>query len=242
MGILEPPTHLRSIVTRRTLLPPPATRSTEGWEASWAHLGEVYTPALIRYTRELVRRRGIHMADQDEAIDIVQAFLAKTMESGSLGKSQDEIRVFRAWIATHLRRFINDYYDGKFAQKRAGPQVPEDALLAVGSPGSDPALGAFDKELVWIAIQHSMHRMRQGESAPKLGSVYAGIIDDLILTDGEGSVDIAARLGFDPEMLPTYKHRARKLLSRLFVGELRTMVRDERGLQELLQELESLIP
>ena len=74
MRILEPAPRLRSIPTRRSLVPPPVDRADPRWEESWRHLLETYAPAMRRYVGGLLAgARG--PADADEVHDVVQEFL-----------------------------------------------------------------------------------------------------------------------------------------------------------------------
>ena len=243
MRILEPKQNLRSIVTRRTLLPPPAARESAAWTDAWDHLCHTYTPALTRFVQGYLRRIGYQAADRDMPAVIVQEFLTKNMASGQLAKDGAEVRQFRAWISTHLRRFVHDWLDRELAAKRRPPgsESPE-VLEGVGSLEQDPALHSFDKGFVTIALGNALARLRRGEGAPKWGGVYADIVQDLSLTHGEGSADLHERLGVRRDQMPILRNRARKKLSQLFVGELRTTVQDDEALAELLRDLDPLLP
>ncbi len=243
MRILEPSQNLRSIVTRRTLLPPPSTQEDPTWLHSWEHLCQTYTPALRRFVHGYLKRIGYVAADADTPSVIVQDFLEKNMSSGQLAVEGGEVRKFRAWITTHLSRFVHDWLDKELAAKRRPKGTESDAVLeGVGTERDDPALASFDKGLVAIAMSAALKRLRGGEGAAKWGGVYADIIQDLILSHGDGSPDLHERLGVPQEKLAMLRFRARQKIGELFVGELRATVSDEEALEELLSDLDPFLP
>ena len=245
VGILEPGPRLFSLVTRRSLLPPPDSRSDSGWEESWAWLGEVYAPALRRYVFHVLRSWHQRTPDPEEPEAIVQGFLLKCMESGQLAERSRKVRKFRAWVAVHLKRYTKDYLDKKFAKKRnpEGGFGSDEALHGVADDELDPTLVAqLDKGWVQVAMERALGHLRAGVGARKWGPTYAEIIQDLMLTSGEGSADLAERLGLEQRKLPNLKNRAKEKFAELFVDELRTTVRDEEALGELLRELAPYMP
>jgi hypothetical protein len=243
MRILEGVHNLRSIVTRRTLLPPPADRDDPQWRCSWDHLARVYTPAMERYVAGEIRKRGLRITDPDEPGAIVASFLAKAMESGQLAEPEGGVRKFRAWITAQLRRHLNDHHKYVYASQRdPGLRADATALDEACSRDGDPALAQFDKGLVTIACERALERLEAGEGARKWGPTYASIVRDLALNDGRSSADLHERLGVRADEIPTLKHRARRKLAELFLGELRNTVRDDEALVELLAEVDPYLP
>jgi DNA-directed RNA polymerase specialized sigma24 family protein len=245
VGILEPGPGLFSLVTRRSILPPPPTAQDGQWEASWDYLGEVYAPAMRRYVFHLLKRWHQRVPDPDEPEAIVQGFMMKCMESGQLSERKGEVRKFRGWVAVHLKGYVKDYLDKKYAKKRnpEGALVSDEALFGVAGDAPDPQLEAqLDKGWVQVALERAQEHLRAGVGARKWGPVYADIIQDLLLTGGEGSPDLHERLGVEKSKLPNLKNRAKAKLAELFVDELRTTVADEQSLEELLRDLTPYLP
>jgi DNA-directed RNA polymerase specialized sigma24 family protein len=235
--ILEPAHRLRSIPTRRSLLPPPATASdAPRWEASWRHLLEVYAPAMRRYVAALLASATRAPANPDDAADVVSEYLAACLAKGWLSREVGEVRCFRAFLQVQLRRFTWSWVRDRAALRRSPGRPPtEDGLDTAASPEGDPA-EALDRGLVASAVERAVARLRAGNE------VYGEIVADLLRTDGEGSADLAQRLARAPADLPLLRHRARRRFAVLFTEELRATVRDDESFDELLARLEPLLP
>lgn len=246
MRILDRGPGLLSLVTRRSLLPPPESPSDDGWMQSWHHLGQIYAPAMRRYAFHLLKRWHQQVPDPDEPEVIVQGFLAKCMESGQLAERNQEVRTFRGWIAKHLQGYVKDYLDHKYAKKRraARSEAREDGLNELAQESATLARldAQLDQGWVQVALGRAQAHLRAGVGTRKWGPVYAGIIQDLLLTQGTGSEDLHERLGVDRAKLPNLKNRARARFAELFVDELRTTVRDEESLGALLRSLAPYLP
>lgn len=164
------------------------------------------------------------------------------MESGQLAETRAPVRSFRAWVSTHLRRFVNDWVDRERAAKRRPAEtVPMEALEGVSS-GPDPAMAEFDRGVVSLAARHALDALRAGRATRRWGATYAEILDDLALHDGRQSDDLAVRLGVDPARLPLLRHRARDVYARLLTAELRRLVADDEALADLIRALEPYLP
>jgi DNA-directed RNA polymerase specialized sigma24 family protein len=228
MGILETGQNLRSIVTRRTLLPPPDGPEHPQWAPSWQHLFQTYQPAMVRYVEGLLGRLGA--ADFAEPADLVQDYLARSMERGWLVEGSTEIRCFRAFLKTQLRRFVlKQLRDGQQRRDLEGLDDPAE----LGGAEDEVEL---DRGWVEVALERSLEVLRAGNG------LYATIIEDLLATDGTGSADIGERVGRKPAQLVHLRHRARRRFALLFHEELRRTVRDEEAFEELCRRLEPLLP
>jgi DNA-directed RNA polymerase specialized sigma24 family protein len=234
--VLEPASHLRSIATRRSMLPPAGGRSDPQWEASWRHLFETYAPAMRRYVTALLGSRSGSTVNTEDAAEIVQEYLTKAMEKGWLEREVGDVRCFRAYLQVQLQRFTWSWLRHRRAQRRdpVGTTGLE-ALEAVPAPSED-ADAELDAGVVRAALDRALDRLREGNE------VYAEIVADLLRTQGEGSADLAARIGRDPEDLPILRHRARRRIAALFVIELRSTVRSEEDFDALLSRLEPHLP
>ena len=237
MRVLGSVQRLRSIRTRRSLLPPPATGPGDPrWEASWRHLFEVYEPAMRRYVAALLEPMTAGRVAPEDAADVVQDYLATCLEKGWLEREARDIRCFRAYLQTQLKRFTFTWVRDRRAKKRNPPNPLSDGGLATApTEGPDPA-AALDAGLVEVVLRRARSRLREGNE------VYAEIIDDLLRTEGTGSGDLAQRIGHDPKDLPLLRHRARRRFAALFADELRATVREDDAFADLLQRLEAHLP
>jgi len=235
--LLENAQRLRSIRTRRSLLPPPAGgRGDPAWEASWRHLFEVYAPAMRRYVGALLGAMAPGVATADDAADIVQEYLTTSLEKGWLARDGAQIRCFRAYLQVQLKRFTWAWVRGRLTQKRHPPNAPTDFGLEEAPAAADDAAGALDAAVVETLVEDCLRRLRTGNE------LYAEIIADLLRTDGAGSPDLASRLGRPPADLPVLRYRARRRFAHLFTERLREAVRDPEDYDALLARLEPYLP
>jgi RNA polymerase sigma factor (sigma-70 family) len=229
--VVESSPRLRSIVTRRTLLPPPGDRADPAWQASWDHLIRLYTPAMVRYARGILSGGGPH-----EAEDVVQDYLSQALSKGWLARDGADIRCFRAYLQTQLRRHVYRYLEHRRAQKRSpAGATSHDALEGVAE-GPDPADQELDRGWVQAAVDLALDDLRQGNAD------YHEVVLDLLRTDGEGSPDLAERMGRSETQLVHLRHRARKRFGVLFHERLRETVRDEEAFEALCKDLEPYLP
>src|SRR5262245_15816204 len=211
--VIEPTTTLRQISTLR-IFPPSADPTNPDWRRVWDLFVRTYGPAMSQYARTLLRAVGGPSAAED-AEDVTHDFVLRAMQDGRLSAQDGQLRSFRRWLATLLRRHVLDHLDAKRARKRdpGAPQV-DAALADAPSREADPAFAAFHEEIVSIAVQRALARVRARNE------VHAEILADLLRTDGAGSPDVAVRLLPDPSRLPDQKFRARRALGTLLLEEL----------------------
>jgi DNA-directed RNA polymerase specialized sigma24 family protein len=236
MRVLEASPRLRSIVTRRSLLPPPADRQDAAFETSWRHLVLTYAPAMRRYVASLLHRLGGRTPDAGEVEDVVEDYLAACLEKGWLAREGPALRSFRAYVTTQLKRFVLDHLDRRQAARRgAGRQAGPEALAAAPAAGPDPA-EVLDQGWVEVAVAGALGLLREGNAE------YAEVIDDLLRTHGEGSADLAQRMGRPPATLAVLRHRARRRFALLFEEQLRATVRDQEDFEQLWAALARHLP
>jgi DNA-directed RNA polymerase specialized sigma24 family protein len=235
VSLLEPNRDLRTIVTRRSLLPPLSDRGHPRWRAAWEHLFRTYHAAMLRYAEMLLQR--LPGGDPQEAGDVVQAYLADVLDGGQLANDQEHIRCFRAWLQVQLRRFTISWVRRRTAAKRGGalPGVA-DALDQVADTRHPEVEDTLSRAWVEVALERALARLRRGNET------YAAVIEDLRRHDGEASADLADRLSLTAVQLANAKHRARRRLSSLFAEELRSTVRDDESFDELWRTLEPFLP
>lgn len=235
--IVESSRRLRSIVTRRSMLPGMGDRGTPRWEETWQYLFALYAPAMERYVRSLLSRALARSVTAEEARDVVAAYFAACLEKGWLEKDAEDIRCFRAYLQTQLRRFAYNHLEHQFAKKRyAGPTAPLETLDGVAGRDAMPETADLDRSWVEIAVEQALAELRAGNE------IYGEIIADLLRTDGEGSGDLAARLGKSDAQLVHLRHRARRRFAVLFHEQLRTTVRDDEAFEELCRDLAPYLP
>ena len=235
--VLETGAHLRSIVTRRSLLPPPASSDDPRWAESWRYLFDVYRPAMERYVRSVLARSLGRAPEPGEPGDVVQDYFTHCLEKGWLSREAADVRCFRAFLQTQLRRFVYKHLDHKFAKKRNAPGTSShEALEGVKDLGADPADVELDRGWVQVAVDLSLEELRRGNRD------YYEIIADLLRTAGEGSADLGERLGRSPQQVIHLRHRARKRFAALFHEHLRETVRDEEAFEDLCLRLEAFLP
>ncbi|MDA1196285.1 MAG: hypothetical protein O2894_14040 [Planctomycetota bacterium] len=235
--IIETSARLRSIVTRKSLLPRLADRESPQWDENWQALFGLYMPAMVRYVGSILSRSLGGRADVDRAQDIVQDYFAACLAKGWLTRDVDSIRCFRAYLQVQLKRFVYKHLDRAFAKKRhPGALAAAEMLEGVASAPEDAGVDDLDDGWVAVAVAQALAELRAGNET------YAEVIADLLRTAGEGSPDLAARLGQSPQQLTHLRHRARKRFAVLFHEQLRQTVVDERAFDELCSRLESYLP
>ncbi len=237
MAIIETSRRLRSIVTRKSMLPRLVDKQSPEWADGWQFLFSLYTPAMVRYVKSILSRSLKRAADDDEAQDIVQDYFSACLEKDWLTRDVDSIRCFRAYLQLQLKRFVYKHLDHKFAQKRnPGAMASPEALEGVVGDGVDPSAEELDEGWVSVAVTQALAELRQGNE------LYAEVIADLLRTDGEGSPDLAERLGQSSQQLTHLRHRARKRFGTLFHEQLRETVLDDEAFEDLCGRLEAYLP
>ncbi len=237
MAIIETSRRLRSIVTRASMLPRLVDKGGPEWADGWQFLFSLYTPAMVRYVKSILSRSLKRAADDDEAQDIVQDYFSACLEKDWLTRDVAAIRCFRAYLQMQLKRFVYKHLDHKFAQKRnPGALASPEALEGVVGDAADPSSVELDEGWVSVAVTQALAELRQGNE------IYAEVIADLLRTDGQGSPDLAERLGQSAQQLTHLRHRARKRFGTLFHEQLRQTVLDDEAFEELCTRLEAYLP
>ena len=235
--IVESDRNLRSIVTRRSLLPPPGDRADPRWLRSWDYLFRLYAPAMSRYVRSVLSRALNRSVDIDEATDVVHAYFAACLEMGWLDSERHDIRCFRAFLQTQLKRFAYGHLEREFAKKRRPPgAVSHEALDGVRGAEPDPAEVELDRGWVEVAVELATEELREANAD------YHEVILDLLRTEGEGSEDLPERMGRTPRQMKNLRHRARRRFALLVHEHLRQSVVDEEAFEALCERLDAYLP
>jgi DNA-directed RNA polymerase specialized sigma24 family protein len=195
----------------------------------------VYAPAMRRYVAAILSSAG-GPRDPDTAADVVQAYLATCLEKGWLQRDGDEIRCFRAYLQVQLRRFTLAWLRDQGAARRSPPNRPTDVGLETVAAVAADVGGALDAALVEAAVAQAHARLRRGNET------YAEIVADLLRTHGEGSPDLAERIGHSRADLPVLRHRAKRRFAVLLASELRATVREDEAYEALLRCVEPYLP
>ncbi len=235
--ILETSRRLRSIATRRSMLPGRHPRGTPRWEETWEYLFALYAPAMERYVAAVLARALRRPAGEDDARELVAEYWAHCLEKGWLDGDLGDVRCFRAYLQTQLKRFVYKRLEHRFARKRhAGALAPPEALDGVAGREPSPEAADLDAGWVAIAVEQALAELRLAND------LYAEIIADLLRTDGEGNPDLADRLGKTPTQLVHLRHRARQRFAVLFHEQLRATVRDDDAFESLCRDLAPYLP
>jgi len=172
----------------------------------------------------------------DLAADIVQEYLATSIEKGWLAREETSVQCFRAFLQMQLRRFTYKRLDYMRAARRHAPGTRGDEALLSVADGGRSEIEDLDQAFVDIATERALATLRGANE------VYAEIVADLLRTGGEGSPDLAERLGRPGRQLPVLKHRATRRFALLLYEELRMTVRDNSAFETLCHRLEPFLP
>jgi len=227
---------LRSIQTRRSLLPPPGAADDPDWERSWTYLFDAYAPAMERYVAGVLRSALKRPPDPELARDIVQSYMVASIEKGWLSRDGESIRCFRAYLQTQLRRFTYKHLDHMFAAKRHAPDMRSDDALRDVAAVEAEGIADLDRAFVETAVERALSRLREANE------IYAEIVADLLRTGGDASPDLALRIDRPARRLPVLKHRATRRFGLLLYEELRLTVRDDGSFETLCRRLEPWLP
>jgi RNA polymerase sigma factor (sigma-70 family) len=237
-----PPRSLGWAPTRWSILANLDDRKDPQWEASWNYLAQGYRKPMEVYARRLLARAPGGKASAQDAGDVVQDFLTTCIEADWLSRADPEQGRFRAYMQTLLRRYVRGWLRHRLAQKRRPAEgrylvslLPEDED-AGPSEVAPQDIAAFDRSWTDVAVEHALARLQEENER------YHVVIHDLICTGGEGSPDIADRVGLRPAQFPVLKHRARKRFSDLFEEELRSTVCDDTAFEDEWKALQPYMP
>ncbi len=214
------------IPTRWSLVGRMAAEPDDAWMAAWNWLIHSYEEPMQRYVLGVLRRTRGH-ADPSEAHDVLQAFFTACLERGWLSRADPRRGRFRAYMKVLLRRFVQSHLRREGALKRRPGEgkelqgLPEGDGIVDSSAADAAESEAFDREWVGVAIARTLDRLREEQAR------YHAVVHDLVLTHGEGSPDMAARVGLQPKQLPVLRHRARARFAALFAEELAATVGNE---------------
>lgn len=204
-------------------------------------LCELYWKPLYYFARQ----QG---TPDEEARDLVQSFLARTLERGDFGKADEGLGRFRTFLLTAFRRFMRDEWQKGVAQKRGGGQgavLFDEAIHDAALPFTDTARTPeqeFDRQWA-LALLDGVLRMLEREyhdtGRRSLYGELRGIVSGDSLVDSYAA--IGERMGLSEGAVKTAAHRLKgryKLLLREHVAQTLEDVGDSKEeLQVLMQAL-----
>ncbi len=244
MGILDGarPPSAGWVVTRWTVIQGLARPASEDWDAAWAYLVRTYTEPMRRYVERLWTRAPRSVTVAHDPADVVQAFLAACVEKGWLSRADPLRGRFRSYLQVLLRRFAFGLIRQESARRRQpGPgrslvEWPEGDLPDEAAPVEAQATDEFHRTWVRVALDRALDRLTR-ENARS-----AEVLRDLAATGGQGSPDIAGRLGVEPVQLALLRHRARKRFARLLERELARTVTSPEDLEAEWEAIRPYLP
>lgn len=228
--------------TRWSVLADLEAQEPATWQRSWDELVRAYTPPMERYVRGLLRRLAPGSDAVADTEEVLQGFLAACVEKGWLGRATPEKGRFRAFLQALLKRHVLHFHRHRRAARRhPGPGqslVPlldeTDEAEAIFEDTEERA--GFDAGWAAVLVDRTLRRLEEKHER------YGAVVRDLLLTHGEGSPDLAQRLGIRSAQFPVVKHRARDLFARLFAEEFAATVTDPQSYQEEWTSLSAYLP
>ncbi len=176
-------------LTRLTLIRQASQASPEERKEVLDHFWKSYWKPLYAYARNMG-------AGNEEAKDLVQAFCAKSIETGLLARFDPSRGRLRTWMLTTFRSFFLDETDKARAEMRGGGKraLPEEAALGV----PDPAQAEFDRAWAHGLIERAFDRWKRDLGASVEDRWKLDLVA-LIHSDGYGKLpelaSLATRLG-----------------------------------------------
>jgi hypothetical protein len=217
--------------------PPDAER-----EASWEYLVNAYLAPMQGYAKRLMSRLRGRPCPAQEAAALVQDFLGTCVEKEWLSRADPAAGPFRAFLQVLLRRYVYGRVKHDRAQKRSPADGSRVLSLIEGEAAETLTeeerldIDAFDKSWAEVAVDRARKRMAEKHD------LYNAVVDDLLLTHGEGSEDLAERLGRRSAQLPLLRFRARQMFAQLFEEELLATVGNPQQFQEEWRVLQPYLP
>lgn len=239
----KPPRPVGWQPTRWTLVRTLPVRDDPRWLSSWNQLVADYRAPMESYARRIASRLRSRPCSEEEAAEFVQGFLAAHQSGRELAKADPAVRPFRAFVQVLLRRYVGHEIRRERAAKRMPPPGSRLVPLTGAAPGPRVSgrerraeEAAFDGE--WVAAAIAQARAALSAKHPR----DLEVIDDLIRTEGEGSPDLAARLGLSRDNLYLVRSRARERFARRFEEALRATVADPAAFAEEWRTLAPYMP
>lgn len=231
--VLADPRGLLSIRTRRTFLPMPEVTAVEQWQESWEFFHEVYRPAMEEYVYTRLKSMRTRLERDLEPEEIVDRYIARSLERGWLNERGQPIRSFRAYLATQLRRFLVGEIRGVVQQRSKTERIAAERT----APEPESPDAAMNRAFIRASIDRTMQILRRG--SPRL----ARIMQDLLDHDGKQSPELREELGVTPENMRTLRFRAKRAFEEIFVDLLRGACgENEDEVTDLLSALEPFLP
>lgn len=171
------------------------------------------------------RRRGLAAPDAEDA---TQAFFARILESEMLARADPEKGLLRTYLLTAFQRFLIDFDEHRFAQKRGGRLGPISLEAAEDSYQQEPAdlhtpEGYYQQRWALTVLANTLSALEAEWTTEGRAEDFAAF--RAFLTFGQGDSPesyraIAARLAVTPGAARVAVHRLRKRYRELLFAQI----------------------
>lgn len=195
-----------------------------------------------------VHARRLGWREQD-AKDLIQQFFARLLEHKYLERADPKRGRFRSFLLTSLKRFLTDEWEKLRTQKRGG------GLPAISWDGCDPEEryahepvermtpeSIYEKRWAGILLESVLNQLQLEYEKAGRAAEFAQL-KSFVWGDGNAGsyVEVAARLGMEPNALKVAVHRLRKRFRDQLRQEVARTVSSPAEVDEELVYLRSLL-
>lgn len=186
---------------------------------AWEHLHSRYRPAMVAYTRAMLRRLGNPHCAADEAEDVVQGFLVQCVEQGWLSKADPTRGRFRVFVRVLLRRYLTRYVRDRTAQKRAptegGMQTLDGLDDLLGDADAPDLMAPFQAEWAECLVRGALAKVSDRSER------NARIVEALHAEDDAALDAVLDEFEVPEKQRPVARHRARHMFAEALWEELK---------------------
>jgi RNA polymerase sigma-70 factor (ECF subfamily) len=188
-----------------------------------------------------IRRSG-HSAEDSE--DLTQAFFARVLEKGSLGRAQQERGRFRSFLLASVKHFLANDHDWRTALKRGGGtvhlplefEVGEQRYLFEPTDHLTPER-LFERRWAVDVLDRAMRRVATRYALGGKSLLFAGL-QPLVAGEGPASyASVAAQLGMTEGAARVAAHRLRRQFAAVLRDVVAETVNAESDIEEELRYL-----
>jgi DNA-directed RNA polymerase specialized sigma24 family protein len=190
------------------------------------------------------RRRGLSAPDAEDA---TQGFFARILEKETLASTDPERGRLRTFLLTAFQRYLVNFDDHRFAQKRGGRALQislDDAEQRFGAEPADQnspekifqhqwALAVLNRTLTALAVE--CESRGQGAAFEIFRPLLSGVSDD----SSDSYAAISARLAMTPGAARVAVHRMRKRYRDILFSQIAETL-DDPSPEAVRQEIQAL--
>lgn len=183
-----------------------------------------------------VRQKG---CSNEEAKDIVQEFLTRMIEKGTLLKADPSRGRFRTFLLSCLGNFMKDRHRGEEREKRGGGKP----LLSLDFEAGERefSVGAASGEAPEVAIDRVWARSLLDQAIAGLKASPSHLRAFEMSLKGKDHAAIAAETGLSPSAVRTATHRLRMQLRDVLVAYLSKTASTDEEIEAELSEFAALL-